>query len=172
MGDVFVGIEPIRQRELIQRGSLGGDDFFDRWIIGEQSPAELGEGEVSRAGDEDIGQLEKWLFLPLVADFGAAQHDDEIGPHPLEQCDDLGGFRDVPDIDAEADDARLFGQQRFGDVQRALRDDEFPDGGIRLQLAHIRQQIAQAKRGMEIAGVQGREQDGRHGGRLRKNGAL
>ena len=100
------------------------------------------EGQIRRARDQVVGQLHNGLFLPFVTDFRAAQHDEQIRSHPLEQGDDLGGLRHVPDVDAETDDARLFGQQRFGDVQRALGDDEFAEGGVGLQLAQVGVQVA------------------------------
>ena len=57
VGDVLVGIKPIRQRELIQRGSRGGDDLFGRRVVGEQSPAELPIGSSVSASGRSPGDV-------------------------------------------------------------------------------------------------------------------
>lgn len=43
-----------------------------------------------------------------------------------------------------------------------LIDVKLRDGGVRPHFAHIRHEIAQSERRMDIAGIQGREQDLRH----------
>ena len=47
----------------------------------------------------------------------------------LEHGDDLGRGRHVPDVDAQPDDLGIPGEERFGDIYRALVDVEFQEGG-------------------------------------------
>ena len=135
VGDVLVGIEPIRREQAIQWWMIGDNDLFVRRVPLVDSLAQLRERQVAWAGDQIVGQLDDCLPVPFMTHLGTAEYHDQIRPYLLEQGDDLSGFHHVPDIDAKTDDARLFGQQCLGDVQRSLGDDEFADGGVSLQLA-------------------------------------
>ena len=76
------------------------------------------------------------------------------GRKPFECGDQFGRGRDVPDINAEADDFRVLGQQRFRNFDRRLMDVEFEQRGARPEFGEIGQQIAQAERGMDIFRVE------------------
>ena len=77
-------------------------------------------------------------------------------------CDDLSGLRDVPDVDAEAEEARRAREQGLGDVERAQVDVEFGDDGARLQFAEVGEEIAQPERGVDELRVERGEDDVRH----------
>ena len=140
--------------------------LHDRLGAVQDLAAQLGESDVAPAGDDVIRQLDDFLLACLVRDFRAAQDDGQMWRHPLEHGHQAGGLFHVPDIDAEADDARRMRQDALDQVGGLGADDEFLDPGLLLQRAHIGQQVAQAERGVRIAGVEGREQD-RHGGSRR-----
>ena len=101
-----------------------------------------------------ISQLNNGLIFGFVTDFRAAEDDFDVGSDALDGGDDFGGWLDVPDVDAEADDFGVARQQGFRDVERALVDVELGKAGARLELAQIGQQIAQTERGMDIFRVE------------------
>ena len=70
---------------------------------------------------------------------------------------------DVPDVNAEADDPRLMREQLLSDFERALVDVELRDRRALAQLPEIGQQVAQAEGGVDVFGVERREDDVRHG---------
>ena len=119
-----------------------------------RSAADFGEFQVGFAGDDVVGEADDFLALGFVADFGAAEDDDQIGAQTLEQGDDLRRRRHVPNVDAEADDARIVRKDGLDDFQRALVDVELGQRRPRLKVAQIRHEIAQPKRRMQIAGVE------------------
>ena len=76
--------------------------------------------------------------------------------------DDFGGELGVPDVYAEADDFWVPGEKDFGDVVGALVQVEFNDAGAVLQFSEIRQEVAQAERGMNIFRIERAEDNVRH----------
>jgi hypothetical protein len=98
-------------------------------------------------------------------DLGAAQHDLDVGPQRFQQAHDLGGFNDVPDVDAQANHGGLKRQQLFNNLLGPLLDDEFAQPRLRAQAGaakqvHIGQQAAQTERGMDVFGVECGQNDG------------
>src|ERR1700734_584979 len=94
-----------------------------------------------------IGELDDLLRFGLIADFGAAEDDYYVRTDTLDSGDDVGGFGNVPDINAQADDLRILGEQDFRDVDRTLVDVEFYDARAGLERTEVREEIAQAERG-------------------------
>ena len=89
------------------------------------------------------------------------------GPHALERGDDFRRRRHVPDVNAQPDDLRVPGQQRFRDVHRALVDVELQERCGASQRPQVGQQIAQPERGVDVLRVERGENDVRHrGGRM------
>lgn len=163
VGEVVVVVVGVRELEPGQVGDGGVEDARRRWGGGlEQGPAEVGEREVGFAGDGVIREGDDFLALGFVADLGAAEDDAEFGSEAFEQGDDLEGWADVPDVDAESEDTGLLGEQGFDDFERGLFDLEFGDGGARLEIAEVGEQVAQAERGVDEFGVERAEQDVRH----------
>lgn len=110
-----------------------------------------------------ISQAHDLLSLALVADFGAAENDGQPRPEPFQEGDQVGGQGGVPDVDAQAEDARLQREQRPGDLERPLADCEFRQRAALAQPAQVRAEAAQPERGVQIAGIQRGEDDVRHG---------
>jgi hypothetical protein len=174
MGEVVIGIELVGEGELGEVGEGGGDDagkgggkgrIGGRGVgrRGKQGSAQMGEGQVSFAGEGMIGEGDDLLLIGFVADLGAAEDDDEVGLEAFEEGHDLLGLADVPDIDAEADDAGLLGEDGFDDVGGVLLEIELEEGGARLKIGEIGVEVAQAEGGMNIAGIEGGEDDLGHG---------
>ena len=115
----------------------------------------MGEGEVGFAGDDVVGEVADFLFGGFVADFGSAEDDDGLGAETFEVGDELGGGGDVPDVDADSDDFWILREDGFEDVDGALVDVEFEDGGTGGEGAEVGQEIAQTEGGMSVAGVEG-----------------
>jgi hypothetical protein len=101
-----------------------------------------------------VGELNDGLVFGLVADFRAAEDDFDVGSDAFDGGDDFGGWLDVPDVNAEADDFWIPRKEYFGNVERTLIDVELGEARARLQVAKIGQQVAQAKRGMDIFRVE------------------
>ena len=97
-----------------------------------------------------VGQLDNWLVFSFVADLRSAEDDFDVRPDAFNGGDELGGGFDVPDVNAEADDFGISRQQNFRNVERTLIDIEFHEAGARLQPPEIGQQVAQAKRGVDV----------------------
>jgi hypothetical protein len=159
MGDVVVGVEVVRQAEPVQVGQGRVDQFKVGAIVIEDVVAEAGEGEVGFAGDDVIGELNDGLEGRFVGDFGSAQDDEEIWAKTFEECDELRGGRDVPDVDAEAEDTRIGLQDAFGDIERALLEIELEELRLRLEGTEVSEEIAQAEGGVDVFGVEGGEND-------------
>ncbi len=91
-------------------GELGegrGDDFLQgASALDEKLATQLGEGEVSFAGDRIVGQGDDLLSVGFVRDLRAADDDRDVRPNPLQLSDEVRGRRDVPDIHAQPDDFR------------------------------------------------------------------
>ncbi len=94
------------------------------------------------------------LRFRFVTDLRSAENDLDVRSEPFDGGDNFRGRRDVPDVNAEADDFRLVRQQHLRDVERALVDVEFHQRRAGPQLAKIGEQVAQAKRGMNIFRVE------------------
>ena len=128
-------------------------------MAGEDFSAEIGEGAVGFAGDDKVGEAADVLLVGFVADFGAAEDDFYVGAEAFEFGDELGGGGDVPDKDAEAEDAGVFGQDRFEDVGGFLGDFEFEDFGMGLKGAEVGEEVAQGEGCVGVFGVEGGEGD-------------
>ena len=137
----------------------------------EQGAAEFGEAEVAPAGNQVVGEADDFLILPFVADFRAAEDDFQCRTGRLELADNFGRLPDIPDVDAEADDlrgaARLaqFSQQRRDDFLNRPLDGEFAqhaDGAqvLTAMAGQVGKQVAQAKRSVDVFGVEGTKDDG------------
>ena len=110
-----------------------------------------------------VGEGNNFLPLRLVRNLGTAEHDAELRRDALEHGDDFRGFHDVPNINAKADDERLAGEDAFDDFERALVDVELGKLCAFAQVAHVRQEVAEAEGGVDVFGVECRENDVRHG---------
>ena len=97
-----------------------------------------------------VGKLDDFLSFSFIADLRAAENDFNVRPDAFDGCNNFGGWLDVPDIDAETDDFGIVCEKRFRDVERTLIDIELDEACARLQVAKIGQQVAQAKRGVDI----------------------
>ncbi len=112
--------------------------------------ADFGKLQVGFAGDDVIGELDDGLTVGFVADFRAAEDDDELGANAFEGGNEFGGGGDVPDVNAEADDLRRFGEEGFGDFDGALVNVELEQFGARAEVAEIGEQVTQAESGVDI----------------------
>ena len=167
VAEVLVGVERVGKGQLGQIRQRRGEDPGCRRLSVEQLAAKIGEGKIRLARDGVVGETHELLRVGFVADLGAADHDDEFGTDTLEDAHQFRGGRHVPDVHAEAQDARLAGQDGIGDVDGLLIDVELGQFGTRLQLAQVRHQVAQPKRGVKVPRVEGAQQDFRrcHGHR-------
>ncbi len=101
-----------------------------------------------------VSELDNGLVFGFVADFRAAEDDFDVGPDAFDGSDDFGGLLDVPDVNAEADNFGVLREEDFRDVERTLVDVELGEARARLERAEIGQQIAQAKRGVDVFRVE------------------
>ena len=106
--------------------------------------------------------LEQLALLIFVADFGSSKHNYGFRCDALEDLDHTRDGVDVPDIDANTDDARPFEQEGFHNLEGLLTDDEFPHDRPLLQRAKICPQVPETKRGMAVTGIQRGENDVYH----------
>ena len=106
------------------------------------------------------------LRFSFVADLRPAENDGRLRAHPLDGGDDFSGLGDVPDVNTQADDLWILRQQDFRDVHRTLVDVEFHDPRARLQVAEVREEVAQAERGMDELRVERGKDDVRHGNKV------
>jgi len=103
------------------------------------------------------------LFLDLVTYFRPADHDDHFRRNALQECHRFGCFLGVPNVDAEAHDARLACEQRLDDVRRPHAKHELDEIRITAQVSHVGGEVTQTQRRVGVARVDGGEHDGRHG---------
>ena len=164
MRDVVIVVEIVGQGEPRHVGQFRRDDFGRGLFAAQQLPADFGEFQIRLAGDDVIGQRDDGLRLPFVTHLRPAEDDRRLWRHAADGGHDLQRFRHVPDVDAEADDARRAGQQHLGDVERALVDVELDEARARLERAEIRHQVTQAERRVNVLGVERGEDDVGHGG--------
>ena len=122
MRQIVGAVLGVGQLDLLKARLFTRDHLHQRRRPMAQGAAQLGETDVTPAGDQVIGQANDFLLFPLMADFRAAKHDLQRRAGRLQQADDFGGRRDIPDIDAEADDLRpaigrlaQFAKQRLDD---------------------------------------------------------
>ena len=54
--------------------------------------AKLGKSKVGFAGDDVVGEARDFLLVGFVADFGAAENDDEGGTELFEKTDEDEGL--------------------------------------------------------------------------------
>lgn len=167
VGDVFVGVEVVGEGDEVGVGGRGGDEAFGGRGSGEEVAAKLGEGEVGFAGEDVVGGLADGLVVDFVADFGAAEDDEEVGAEAAEEEDGFGDEGDVPDVDAEACDAGVVAEDVFGEVEGSDAKVAFEEGGLILEVAEVGKEVAEPEGGMAIAGVDRGEDDGGHGQRVR-----
>ena len=97
-----------------------------------------------------VGKSNDFLFFRFKAHLGTAKNDDQFRPDALERGHHLCGFRNVPDVHAQTDDARILRQHDLGDIERALVNVEFEQDGPIPQLTKIGKQIAQSQGGVDI----------------------
>ena len=162
VGDVSVIVEVVRKREVFENGEFGWNDFAFRRSAIEESAADFGKFEIGFAGDDVVGGLADGLKFGFEADFGSAEDDGDVGSDAFEDVDDFGGELGVPDVNAEADDFWVSGEKDFGDVVGALVQVEFDNAGAVLQFSEIRQEVAQAERGVNIFRIERAEDNVRH----------
>jgi hypothetical protein len=101
-----------------------------------------------------VGELNDGLVFSFVADLRTAEDDFDIGLDAFDGGYDFGGWFNVPDVDAEPNDFGVMRQQHFRDVERTLVDVELDEARARFQVAKIGQQMAQAKRGVDVFRVE------------------
>ena len=159
MGDVVLGVEIVRQFEPGKIGKVRGNDFLGRWLRGENLLTDFGEFQIGFTGDNVIGEFSDELFLSFVTNFGSAENNGYIRTEALEGGDEFGGLGNVPDINAEADDFWVLGEEDFGNVGGAMVDFKFEDAGVGFESAEVGQEVAQAKGAMNVLGVQGGQDD-------------
>ena len=162
VGQVLVGVERVGCGERIDLGRCGRDDPLRRRPAREQSPAQLAEGGFALALDEVVGLVEGDA-QGQVTDLGATEDDTHRGRHPLEQTDQAAHLGRVPDVHADADDGRLVGEDALGHVGHPVGQAELLDPGLCAQLAQVGVQPAQAEARVDVAGVDGGEDNGGHG---------
>jgi len=172
MGEVVVVVKIVRELELGEVGDLGGDNFGGRFLTTEEGAAEIGEFEIGFARNDVIGQADDFLCFGFVTNFGSAEDDGETGADAFEGGDDFGSGCDVPNVDADADDLRVLGEDGFDDFEWALLEIEFEDGGQGAEWTEVGEQIAQAKGGVDVARVESGQDDLRHGGNIGPKGGM
>ena len=121
----------------------------------QQFPANFRKFQISFTSDDMVGELNDGLVFGFVTDFRATQNDFNIRPKTFDGGDDFRRRGDIPNINAEADDFWLAGQQHFRDVERPLVDVKLDEGGTGPQITEISQQITQPERGMDVFRVEG-----------------
>ena len=129
MGDVDLGVMLIGQHQRIEFGLNAGDHFHQRPRSLEQLARQHGKAEVGRAGDHMVGHLHDRLFLHLVADFRAADHDPDLGCRLAQPCNQLGRSLDIPDIHPEADEPWFALKQALDHAVERRCNREFLDAG-------------------------------------------
>ena len=119
-----VGVKIVRQGDLRKIRQFGGNDFGqggddasprrrERARPTSKLPAHFRKFQIRLAGDDVVGELDDFLPFGFVADLRAAEDDFDFRADALDGGDDFGGLRDVPDINAEADDFRIPREQCF-----------------------------------------------------------
>jgi hypothetical protein len=138
------------------------NNFHQRFWAVQQGLAELRKAHIAPAGDDVVTHMNNLLLQRFMADLWAAQDDFDVWALRFELLDQGKRLHRVPDVDAESDDVRLFGQQFVSQLLGGTVDGEFAQAGLSLQMTHIRQQIPQPQRGVDVFGVQRAQQNISH----------
>jgi hypothetical protein len=142
---------------LVEGWQFGGNDFVRWFLAGKNLSTEFSKFQIGFARDNVISELDDQLRFDFVADLGSAENDGDVRPKAFDGGDDFGCRRDVPNVNAEADYFRVSGEKDFNDVGRALVDIEFEQARRGLQWAEIGKEIPQAERGVDVFGVECRQ---------------
>jgi len=94
-----------------------------------------------------------------MGDLRATDDNADVRCDLTQDANHAASFDQVPDVDAEGDDAWGFRQQLLNDARRRIVDGEFTNRRARLQLAEIRQQVAQSHGRMAVPCIERAEQD-------------
>src|ERR1017187_1970209 len=97
-----------------------------------------------------VGQLNDGLVFGFITDLRSAKNDFDVRPDAFDGGYNFDRGRDVPDVNAEADEFRIAREEDFRDVERTLIDVELHEARARPERAEIGQQVAQAERGMDV----------------------
>jgi len=162
-------VKRVGELQLCGIGQFGGNDFLRRQLPCKQAVAYLGEFQVGLAEDHHVGKRADFLFLRLVADLRAAEHNRNRGGDAFEHPHHFQGLPRIPNIHPQADNRGSLRQQLLDDVQRPLVDVELRDARPGSEATHIRRQVAQAERGVNILGVEGAKEDRRHSQTFNQN---
>ena len=165
VGEVFRGVGVVGQDQLIEFWEGGVQDFGEVASTREHGTANLGKKKIGFASDDQIGLLDDGLKFRLMAHLGAAEDQEEVGCESFEDGDEFGAGGSVPDVNAEPDDFWGVRQNFGGDVEGALFDFELEDPGVGLEFAEVGVEVAEPKSGVDVARVEGGEEDGGWGGR-------
>ena len=163
LAEIVVAVELVGQGERLEIGETTVDDPLERAPPGEEARTELREGALALAADDVVDVGEPGLVVDLVADLRTADDDGQRGRQAAEELDDLPAELDVPDVDAEADDPRLVGEDGLDDVDRPELDRELEHRRLAPQRAHVGEEVAQAEGGVGVLRVECRQDDRRHG---------
>src|SRR5439155_6362220 len=128
----------------------------------QQRATDLGELHVRLAGDYVIGERDDLLPARLEAHFRSANDDRQVGTDFFQNAHHLRCQRRVPNVNAEADNARLLREDALGDLDRALLEIELHYPRVAEQLAHVREQVAQTECGVDVLRVERGQDDFRH----------
>jgi len=161
--------------ELLMEDELSaaflGDDLA---VEGMEQTEEISNAQSNEWDEEENmvpGQLaldvyetkEKLIVKARTA--GVNKNDLDVRPLLFEQPHHLAGLRDVPDVHTKTDDLHIFHLKQFGDhVLCVARNRELAQRRLRAQVTHVRQQVAQAQRRVDVFRVQGAQDDGGHPG--------
>ena len=126
----------------------------------QQGPAEFGETDITPTRDDVIGEAHNVLLIGFMADFRPTQHDLDLRSLRFEQAHQGAGLRDVPDVHTQTDDLRVLRQQFVGNFLRLTGNGELTQCRLRPQLPHVRQQIPQTQRRMDVFGIERTKKDG------------
>lgn len=165
--EIGIGVMLVGRLDLGQVGQGGTDDLW-KGIGGvsrggEEPPADVGEFEVGFTGDDVGCECGEWVGFGVMADLGSAENDADLRVQASEELEDLGGLLDVPDIDAESDDAGLVLEQTRHDIQWALLKIKFEEDGSGLELPEIGVEVSKPEGGVDELGVEGGENEIGHG---------
>ena len=111
LGDVFVGVVRVRQRQLRQGRLFSRDHFVSSTIFRDLAAhdvsRQLRKSHIAPTGNHMIRQRANALLAGFVTDFRPAEHHGDVRRNLFEQRHHPRTFVYVPDIHADADDARV-----------------------------------------------------------------
>src|SRR5260221_10362830 len=161
MRDVVFSVEIVRQDDPGKVRQFSGDGFWKNTARRSLAPpfqqylAHFAKLQIRFAGDDVVGKFNNGLAVRFIADLRAAENDFDVRAYAFDGGDDFRGGRDVPDVNTEADDLGIAGEQHFRDVQRTLVDVELDQAGVGAQRTQVGHEITQAERGMDVFRVEG-----------------